>query len=74
MEAGAARVPSRFHGSECLSKVGERFHSTRREKAACCEAADDISYNLNNTGSHLCSAVCFHTHLYDVFTVNAEEN
>lgn len=68
MKAGAARVPSRFHGSECLSKVGER---------ACCEAANDIRDYISNSGSHLMQrlerSVRFHTHLHDVFPVNAEE-
>lgn len=74
MKAGAARVRSRFHGSECLSKVGERLHSMWREKTARCVAANDISNNTDNGGSHFMRRLersargWFHTHLYVVFT------
>lgn len=52
MKAGAARVRSRFHGSECLSKVGERLHSMGRDQTACCVAANDTSNNIRSSGSH----------------------
>lgn len=53
VKAAAAGVRSRFHGSECLSKVGERLRSMGRERAACCAAANDISNNISNNGSHV---------------------